>query len=86
MENTRFLNQKRAIERILKSEDGKYLIQYLGDITLPNSGFPCTGIEEYAFQQGQRSILITLLQICEKSISDFCTETIWDLIKLNERR
>lgn len=85
-ENARLLAQKKAIERILTSDDGKLLLQYLADITLPDMGLPCQELGQYAFRQGQRSILITLLQFCEKPASDFCVESIWDLIKIRENK
>lgn len=82
----RLASQKSAIERIFNSEDGKLLLQYLCDITFPIMGMPCKDLGEYAFFQGQRSLLISLLQFAEKPVSDFCFSEFRDIIRLNERK
>jgi len=82
----RLLKQKTAIERILSSEDGQLLLQYLADIAFSHVGALSKDSLEYAFWNGQRSLLVSLLQFSEKDISNFCLESIINMVKFDERR
>ena len=70
-ENNKTVQRKRAIERLIKSEDGTELVKYLGDICLRNLGCPCKDGQEYAFNEGKRSIFLAILQMAEMNISEF---------------
>lgn len=82
--NARLMAQKAAIRNLLSTEDGKLLLQYLADITMADAGVPLKDLGEYAFKQGQRSVLITLIQFCEKRASDFCLDKIYDMVRFDE--
>lgn len=79
--NKRFAVQKSAIERILKSDDGALLMQYLGDISLTNIGVPCKDALEYAYNEGKRSVVLALMQVAEKDLGQF----IYDMVIDEER-
>ncbi len=78
--NKKIVEEKSAIERLVKSDDGALLIRYLGRICLNNLGVPCANAYEYAYNEGRRSVFLTLLQIAEKDLSMF----VYDLVKEEE--
>lgn len=63
--------RKIAVEKLIKSEYGKFLIDYLGDICLNNLGVPCKDAYEYAYNEGKRSVFLAILQLAEKDLSEF---------------
>ena len=70
-ENKKTLARKQAIERLIKSDDGKELVKYLGDICLRNLGCPSKDGLEYAFNEGKRSIFLAILQMAELDMAEF---------------
>lgn len=74
------IDQKMAIERLMRSADGELLIKYLGEICLKNIGAPCTNAYEYAYNEGRRSVFLALLQMAEKNLSMF----VYNLVKDEE--
>lgn len=79
--NKKLTDQKTAIERLIKSDDGQMFIQYLGQICLCNMGVPCKDAYEYAYNEGKRSVFLAILQMAEKDLCDF----IYDMVKDDER-
>ncbi len=77
----KIVEEKSAIERLIKSDDGELLIRYLGRICLNNLGVPCSDAYEYAYNEGKRSVFLTLLQMSEKDLSMF----IYDLVRDEEK-
>lgn len=75
----RLVIQKNAIEKILKSKNGKKLIEYIGDVCLGDMGVPSSNAYDYAFKEGKRSVFLALLQMAEINVSHF----IHDRVKLN---
>lgn len=63
--------RKQAIERLIKGDDGKELIKYLGDICLCNLGCPSKDGLEYAFNEGKRSVFLAVLQMAELDMAEF---------------
>lgn len=63
--------RKSAIERLIKSDDGKELVKYLGDICLRDLGVPAKDALGYAFNEGKRSVFLAILQMAEMDLSEF---------------
>lgn len=74
------IDEKMAIERLIKSKDGELLIKYLGEICLKNIGVPCDNAYEYAYNEGKRSVFLALLQMAEKNLGMF----VYNLVKDEE--
>lgn len=69
--------ERLAVQRLIKSEDGKYLVSYLADLALRNLGVPCKDPYEYAYNEGKRSVFLAILQLSEQEVGSY----IWDLVK-----
>jgi hypothetical protein len=82
--NARLIEQKRAIERVLASDDGKLMLQYLADVAFSHVGAVGKDGLEYAFWNGQRSLLVSLLQFAEKDVSNFTLNSIYEMVKFDE--
>lgn len=70
-ENKKTLARKQAIERLIKSDDGKELVKYLGDICLRDLGCPQKDGKDYAFNEGKRSVFLAILQMAELDMAEF---------------
>ena len=69
--HTKLIARKAAIERLIKSDDGQELINYLADICLNNLGAPCKDALEYAYNEGKRSVFLAVMQMAEKDLGNF---------------
>lgn len=63
--------RKQAIERVIKSPDGRELMAYLGYICLSDLGCPQKDGLDYAFNEGKRSVFLAIAQMAETDISKF---------------
>ena len=79
--NDKLALRKSAIERLIKGEDGKLLLDYLGSICLCNLGVPSKDLNEYAYNEGKRSVFLAILQMSEMDLSNF----IHDMVKEDGR-
>lgn len=78
--NKKIIDRKKSIERLIKSDDGQILIDYLADICLTNLGVPCKSALDYAYNEGKRSVFLAVLQMAEKDLGNF----VYDMVKEEE--
>lgn len=79
-EQERRLKQKQALEEFFNSPNGDLFLEYLGSLCLSDFGSPKKDAYEYAYSEGRRNVLSTLLQIGNRDINVFLK----DMIKKQE--
>lgn len=64
----RQISQKQAIERIFETQDGRFLLEYLGDLLLFDIGQFCDNSNAMSFREGRRSVLVNLLSLKDMNL------------------
>lgn len=73
---TKLINQKQAVEQILNSKNGELLLGYLGDLCLSDMGVAKKDAYAYAYSEGRRSVLLTLLQLAHRPVHVMLNEMV----------
>lgn len=72
----KLISQKQALEQILTSPNGKLLLSYLGDLCLSDLGIAKKDPYQYAYSEGRRSVLLTLLQLAHRRLDTMLNEMV----------
>lgn len=70
------VDAKQAAERIFSSEDGQLVLNYLGKMCLNDLGVPKKDGLAYAYSEGRRGVLLTLMQLTERPLYKMVEEMV----------
>lgn len=82
----RKIRQKQAIERLLDTDDGKTLLEYLSDLLLFDIGQFCDNNNAMHYREGRRSVFTNLLALKAYDLQRYIEQVkLLQMDRINER-